>query len=82
MGPLPTTEQLVELAMEGEVTDPIDWNGLNIDKVTAYKLMADQALSMYSTVGPDRDLVMLSIITKMIVENFILNLKLKKYESI
>lgn len=63
---------IAELAQDSEVTDPIDWGELNIDESTAYKLMASHVLEMdLSDVNVTR-----SIITKLIVENFVLNLKL------
>ena len=65
-------EQLAELAMEVEVTDPIDWGTLSIDERTAYQLMATHVLDM------DNDAVtMQAIIVKLLVENFVLNLKLQ-----
>ncbi len=65
-------EQLAELAMEVEITDPIDWGNLNIDERTAYQLMATHVLDM------DNDSITAqAIIVKLLVENFVLNLKLQ-----
>jgi len=65
-------EQLAELAMEVEITDPIDWGNLSIDERTAYQLMATHVLDM------DNDSITTqAIIVKLLVENFVLNLKLQ-----
>ncbi len=65
-------EQLADLAMEVEITDPIDWGNLNIDERTAYQLMATHVLDM------DNDSITAqAIIVKLLVENFVLNLKLQ-----
>lgn len=65
-------EQLARLAQEGEGTDPIDWGYLNIDENTAYNLMASHVLEMDTT--PQ---IMQATIVKLLVENFVLNLKLE-----
>jgi hypothetical protein len=69
-----SVETLVELAKEVENEDPIDWGMLSIDEDTAYKVIASQVLEIYNT---NDQLTMLASITKLIVENFVLNLKLQ-----
>ena len=69
-----SVEQLVELAKEVESEDPIDWGMLAIDEETAYRIIASQVLEIYNT---NDQLTMLASITKLIVENFVLNLKLQ-----
>jgi hypothetical protein len=64
-------ELLVELATEVEMEDPIDWGMLAIDEHDAYKLMATHVLEMNND-----DLTNKAIIVKLLVENFVLNLKL------
>lgn len=79
---LPNAKELADVAMESEITDPIDWTGLNISERAAYEMMASHALQLYVTIGPSsRDAVLLSIITKMLVENFVLNLKLESLKK-
>lgn len=72
-----SVETLVELAKEVENEDPIDWGMLSIDENTAYKVIASQVLEIYNT---NDQLTMLASITKLIVENFVLNLKLAQKE--
>ncbi len=78
---LPTVKQLAQISMAAEEGDPFDWGSLKIDKDAAYEMMASHALEIYATQGPYRDIILLSSLTKAIVENFILNIKLKQYEQ-
>jgi hypothetical protein len=71
------TDQLVELAEEIEMTDPIDWGMLVINEHDAYKLMAAGVLDNYLGMDPDcRDMMLLATVVKLTVENFTLNMKL------
>ncbi len=70
-------EQLVDLAKEVEMGDPIDWGMLNIGEDEAYALMASHLLELFSQVPNDQQFtVALASLTKLLVENFVLNLKL------
>jgi hypothetical protein len=62
---------LVLLAKEGEAMDPINWGDLNITKDQAYVMMATHVLEMERNHLTDG-----AIIVKLLVENFVLNLKL------
>ena len=62
---------LVELAKEGAMMDPIDWGELNITEDQAYVMMATHVLEMERNHLTDG-----AIIVKLLVENFVLNLKL------
>lgn len=67
----PSVATLVELAMVSEIADPISWDNLNITEEQAYIMMATHVLDM------DRNnLTDGAIIVKLLVENFVLNLKL------
>ncbi len=79
--PLPTVQQLAQISMAAEEGDPFDWGSLNIDKQAAYEMMASHALELYATQGPYRDIILLSSLTKAIVENFILNIRLQQYKD-
>lgn len=69
-----SVDQLVELAKEVESEDPIDWGMLAIDEDTAYRVIASQVVELYNS---NDQITMLASITKLIVENFVLNLKLQ-----
>ena len=62
---------LVELAKEADTVDPIDWGQLNISEEQAYNLMA-----MHVAELENNPLTLKSICVKLMVENFVLNLKL------
>jgi len=67
----PEVKLLVELAMETAIADPIDWSNLNITEQQAYVMMATSVLDMKHDPLTDK-----AIIVKLLVENFVLNLKL------
>ena len=81
---------VVGLAREVECEDPIDWGMLAVDEDTTYRLMASQIvehffegdLSQKAVTITDREMAMLSSITKLIVENFVLNLHLDHQRGI
>ena len=62
---------LVILAKEGETMDPIDWGDLSITEDQAYIMMATHVLEMERNNLTDG-----AIIVKLLVENFVLTLKL------
>ena len=62
---------LVILAKEGAEMDPIDWGDLNISEDQAYIMMATHVLEMERNHLTDG-----AIIVKLLVENFVLNMKL------
>lgn len=71
------TKQLVELAKEIDSVDPIDWSTLEISEDNAYALIADGVLENYLSTDADcRDMMLLAVVVKLTVENFVLNLKL------
>ncbi len=73
------TEQLATLAQEIEMSDPIDWGMLSINEEDAYKLIAASVLDNYLlTDKENRDILMLATVVKLVVENFVLNLKMLK----
>lgn len=78
-----TLEDIIDIAIEIESEDPIDWGYLNIDEKNAYNLIALSILEMYEEwqKSNDKDLIMISTITKLMVENFVLNLKLQIQRS-
>jgi hypothetical protein len=62
---------LVFLAKEGAEFDEIDWGDLNISKDQAYIMMATHVLEMERNHLTDG-----AIIVKLLVENFVLNMRL------
>lgn len=73
-----TVKQLASLAMEAEVSDPIEWGELSIKEQDAYEMMAASVISQIEGLPEDqRPIVAMATITKLLVENFVLNIKLK-----
>jgi hypothetical protein len=69
--------QVAELAAEVEITDPVDWGYLRIDEKDTYELIASQVIEMYtSTPKENREVMALATMTKLVVENMVLNTKL------
>lgn len=64
-------ELLATLAMEVESADPIDWGMLSINEKDAYLLMAASVIDRN-----DDELTNRAVIVKLLVENFVLNLRL------
>ena len=62
---------LVQLAKEADTVDPIDWGKLNISEDEAFNLMAMHVAEMENNV-----LTLKASCVKLMVENFVLNLKL------
>jgi hypothetical protein len=75
--------QLVDLAREVEITDPIDWGYLNIDEQSAYELIASGLLEHFNSLesDSDRSQFLLVSLVKLTVENFVLNIKLLQQQE-
>lgn len=74
-------EQIIQLAQEVEIADPIDWDQTNLNANDAYKLMALGLLEHIESVDQDqRETILMAIALKLSVENFILNLKVIKQD--
>lgn len=72
-----TFEQLITLAMEADLVDPIDWGMLPIEERKVYEVMASNVVEQFSNIKDDEQLtVALATITKLLVENFVLNYQL------
>lgn len=71
-------DRIVELASEIESEDPIDWGVLEISEQDAYRLMAMSTINQFDEYTINEREIMIATITKLVVENFVLNLKLKK----
>lgn len=70
-------DQLAKLAMSVEIDDPIDWGMLQLSEESVYRLMSSNVLEMYLSEDKDsREMIMLATTVKLVVENYVLNLKL------
>lgn len=62
---------LIELAREAEIGDPFDWGTAAISEEEAYRLIAISVSEL-----EDNPLILKASITKLIVENMVLNVRL------
>ena len=65
-------KELVDLAMEVEDSDPIDWSIIQVDPETVYGMMAAHVIDMFEQTHKDSELVMMGVMVKLLVENFVL----------
>ena len=78
-----TIKQLAELAMEGDMVHPIEWSLLNMSEQKAFEMMAGNVLEQLTNLPEDqRAVVAMASMTKLLVENFVLNLRLKGAENV
>jgi hypothetical protein len=78
-----TVNDVLDLVKEIDSEDPIDWAMLAVDENMATEMIATGLLEQYNTTWADMDpdertVIMLATITKLVVENFTLNLKLRQ----
>lgn len=71
-------EIIAELAQEFELSDPIDWGLLPLREEDAYLLIAENVCNIMNN-SDDKELVAVTAMTKLLVENFVLNLQLAGY---
>lgn len=73
-----SVDELIELVQEVESQDSIDWGMLNIDEGEALRLIAMDVIEMFPDIDINnkREVIMLVTVTKLILENFVLNLKI------
>lgn len=78
-----TLSELVELAKEVEITDPIDWGMLNTDESSAYNLVASGILELCQSLETDEQKIqaLMASLVKSTVENFVLNIKLLQQQE-
>lgn len=72
-----TPEKLIELAMEADLVDPVDWGLIPIEERKVYEVMASNVIEQFSNIkDEDQLLIALATLTKLLVENFVLNYQL------
>ena len=64
-------ELIVELAKEAEIGDPFDWSNTKLNEEDAYRLVALSVVEL-----EDNPLVLKASLTKLIVENMVLNVRI------
>lgn len=75
-------EKIISLAKSLDIKDNINWTALNVTEDDVYEMMADSVLDqMYSLPEDHRESVSMATITKLLVENFILKIKLEEEKA-
>ena len=74
---------LIDIAQEVEGQDAVDWGKLAVGKEAAYKMVGASILEMFDKPEYtfDDKVILLSTITKLTVENMLLNLRLLTSEQ-
>jgi hypothetical protein len=74
-----TQEEIIELAKEVELSDEIDWADLPLDKDRIYQIIGSQTYELYEhySQSENGEAILLATITKLLIENFVLNLQVK-----
>lgn len=72
-----TQEEIIALAKEVEISDEIDWTGLPLDKDRIYQIIGSQTYELYEHYSESQngEAILLATITKLLIENFVLNLR-------
>lgn len=78
-----TIEEIEEIVKEIESEDPIDWGMLAVDEYNAMSMIINQMVEQYNTrwallSHEDQIKILLASLSKLIIENFVLNVKLRK----
>ena len=73
-------EDVAELAQAYDIGDPIDWGMLDISEAEVYQLMSEQVVEIINR-SENAELVAVAAMTKLLVENFVLNLQLAGVED-
>lgn len=73
-------QTLASLAQDYELSDPIDWGMLHVREEDAYMLIAEQVATILNG-SEDPAQVAAIAMTKLLVENFVLNLQLAGFEE-
>lgn len=76
-----TQEQIIELAKEVELSDSINWSNLPLNKDHIYQIIGSQTYELYSQFcnSEDGEAILIATVTKLLVENFILNLQVNDF---
>lgn len=77
---------VLDLVQEIQITDPIDYSGINVDPDSAARLIVLSVIEQFETqwaglTDVDRDYAMVATVSKLVLENFILNLQLRTNET-
>jgi hypothetical protein len=72
--------QVIELAKQIEETDPIDWSDLPLNRESIYFVLGTTVLERVAETqsASEREIILLASVVKLTVENFVLEMRLRK----
>jgi hypothetical protein len=72
--------QVIELAKQIEETDPIDWSDLPLNRESIYFMLGTTVLERVSETqsASEREIILMASVVKLTVENFVLEMRLRK----
>jgi hypothetical protein len=72
--------QVIELAKQIEETDPIDWSDLPLNRESIYFMLGTTVLERVAKTqsASEREIILLASVVKLTVENFVLEMRLRK----
>ena len=74
--------KIVELAKTLDIKDNINWTGLSVSESDVYEMMANSVIDqMYNLPQDHKESVSMATITKLLVENFILKIRLEEEKT-
>ena len=79
-------DTVLMLMSEIEREDPVDWADLRIDELAAARVIASSMIEQYrrdysALSGQDRDYAIIATMSKLVLENFVLNVRLRQRET-
>ncbi len=79
-------DTVLMLMSEIEREDPVDWADLRIDESAAARGIASRMIEQYrrdyrALSGQDRDYAIIATMSKLVLENFVLNVRLRQRET-
>lgn len=73
-----TIQQLASIALEGSMSQPVNWQALGVSREDIFYTMAESVIQQLEQVPEDqRAVVAMATMTKILVENFVLSAKLQ-----
>jgi hypothetical protein len=72
--------QVIELAKQIEEADPIDWSDLPLNREAIYVVLGTTVLERTSETqsATEREIILMASLVKLTVENFVLEMRLRK----
>lgn len=69
-----TAQDLVDIALDSELTLNVNWEAFDVDKEVIFTKMAENVLAQIGQVPQEHQVIVcMATMTKMLVENFVLN---------